>query len=356
MSPARDVPVQPVVSWHPDEGSATSRIISVDLQLADPAAGWPYDEEEFLVGCMIDGRPSCTVRALDSAGVVLHRFGGTYGPTYFRAELTDASADPATANLWLTLTTAGGVPFYTAALPLDGSGIQTARRPAPPPRPRSTRPPQAAPVVEDPTAPIFFLSYARPDRSRSVGPPRDPSRAVIRFFDDLNELVHELIGSPAGDSPGFMDRILDGGDRWQSSILRAAGTSQVMVSLMSGPYFRSPWCALEWNVFSRRRVVSRTGLDPHGRTAIVPVLWTPFSEPVPAPIAAVQMFTPTGLPDESAIALYREEGLMGLVQTGQTAAYDAIVWKLAMHIQRIHSNYRVEPLVPDGIEGLPSSF
>ncbi|MEU4161503.1 TIR-like protein FxsC [Actinoplanes sp. NPDC026670] len=350
MSPAREVRVQPIVSWHPDEGSAAARIISVDLELADQAAGWPYEEEEFLVGCMIDGRPSCTVRALDSAGVVLHRFGGTYGPTWFRAELTDPSADLGTTSLWLTLTTSGGVPFYTAAIPLDGSGLRTAERPAPPPRPAPT--PKPAPVADDPDAPVFLLSYARPARSRTVGPPREPSRDVIRLFDDLSELVGELTGAPA---PGFMDRILDGGDRWESSLLRAAGTSQVLVSLLSGPYLRSPWCALEWDVFARRPVVSRTG-EPHAQTAIVPVLWTPFSEPPPPTVAAVQMFTPTGLPDESGTARYLADGLFGLTQTGQTATYDAIVWKLALHIVRLHQDYRVEPLVPPGVEGLRTGF
>jgi hypothetical protein len=348
VSPVRDVSIQPVVSWHPDEGSATSRIISVDLQLADPTAGWPYDEEEFLVGCMIDGRPSCTVRALDSAGVVLHRFGGTYGPTYFRAELTDASADLATTNLWLTLTTAGGVPFHTAALPLDGSGLATTARPAPPVRRR--------PAAETAPAPIFFLSYARPDQSRSVGPPRDPSRTVITFFDDLSELVNELIGSPPGAGPGFMDRSIGGGDMWQRTMLQAAGTAQVMVCLLSASYLRSPWCAVEWDVFSRRRVVPRDGSPGDGQTAIVPVLWTPFPEPAPRPVAEVQVFTPTGLGDENAAARYRADGLFGLAQTGQTDTYRAIVWKLAQHVQHIHQNYRVEPLVPDSVEGLRTRF
>ncbi|WP_433789135.1 FxSxx-COOH system tetratricopeptide repeat protein [Actinoplanes sp. CA-252034] len=122
MIPGRTVGVQPVVSWHTDERSPHCRIISVDLRLADPTTQWPYEEEEFLVGCMLDGRPRCTVRALDSAGVILHRFGGTYGPAWFRVEPADAAADLAGATLWLTLTTAGGIPFHTAALLFDGGG------------------------------------------------------------------------------------------------------------------------------------------------------------------------------------------------------------------------------------------
>jgi hypothetical protein len=359
VNPAREVGIQPVVSWHPDEGSATSRIVSVDLRLADPAGAWPYEEEEFLVGCMIDGRPSCTVRALDSAGVVLHRFGGTYGPAWFRAELTDTSADPADARLWLTLTTAGGVPFYTAALPLDGSGLETPARPAPPVRRRSApvTAPAPAPIVDDPTAPIFFLSYARPDRSRTVGPPRDPNRDVVRLFDDLTELVSELTGTPGGADPGFMDRSMEGGDLWQRSVLEAAGTCQVMVCLMSPAFlFQSTWNPREWDLFSRRRVVPRNPTGPRTETAIVPVLWTPVSQPLPRPVAEVNMFTPLGLPDEDWTAHYLSDGLLGVIRTGRTEIYDAIVWKLARHIQRVHQSFWVEPLVPDSVEGLRASF
>jgi hypothetical protein len=140
-------------------------------------------------------------------------------------------------------------------------------------------------------------------------------------------------------------------------VLQAAGTCQVMVCLVSYPYlFHSSWCPLEWDVFARRRVVPRGAPVPRTESAIVPVLWTPFEQRLPAPVAAVRMFTPTGLPDEDWTARYLTDGLLGVARTGQTAIYDAIVWKLAMHIQRIHGRYRVEPAVPDGVEGLRTSF
>jgi hypothetical protein len=126
MNPVREVQIQPVVSWPRDVRAGSAHVISVDLRMGDPAAAWPYDEEEFLVGCMIDGRPWCVVRALGDAGVVLHRFGGTYGPAYFSAEFAELPDDLTGAALWLTLTTAGGVPFYTAELPLDASAVAAA--------------------------------------------------------------------------------------------------------------------------------------------------------------------------------------------------------------------------------------
>jgi Z1 domain len=112
--------IQPLVNWPRTVEAGHSYRITVDLRLTDPAA-WPYDEEELVIGCTIDGRPTCRVLALGDAGVVLHRFGGSYGPAYFIAEIPDGQTDFTDAALWLTLTTAGGVPFYTGKLPMDGS-------------------------------------------------------------------------------------------------------------------------------------------------------------------------------------------------------------------------------------------
>ena len=112
--------IQPLVNWPRIVEAGHSYRITVDLRLAD-AAPWPYDEEELIIGCTIDGRPTCRVLALGDAGVVLHRFGGSYGPAQFLAEVFEDQTDFTDAALWLTLTTAGGVPFYTGKLPLDGS-------------------------------------------------------------------------------------------------------------------------------------------------------------------------------------------------------------------------------------------
>ncbi len=212
-------------------------------------------------------------------------------------------------------------------------------------------------TADDPSAPVFFLSYSRPDRSRPVGPPREPNRDVIRLFDELSELVNELIGAPVGGDPGYLDLGRGGGELWQKTVLQAAGTCQVLVCLFSHPYlFQSVWCPREWDVFSRRRVVPRRDAVPGAESAIIPVLWTPFERDLPASVAGVNLFVPTGLPAEDHTARYLEDGLLGLSRTGQTSIYAAVVWKLALHIQRIHSRYRVEPGIPDGVKGLRTSF
>jgi hypothetical protein len=117
-----EIEIQPLVNWPRTVEAGHSYRITVDLRLATPGT-WPYDEEELVIGCTIDGRPICRVLALGDAGVVLHRFGGSYGPAQFLAEVPEDQTDFADAALWLTLTTAGGVPFYTGKLPMDGSSV-----------------------------------------------------------------------------------------------------------------------------------------------------------------------------------------------------------------------------------------
>jgi len=214
-----------------------------------------------------------------------------------------------------------------------------------------------AEFIEDPGAPVFFMSYWRPKRpSRFAGPPREPAVHVRRFFDDLTADVNDLIGAMPGRDPGFLDVAGSGGTQWRHKLLHAVGTSQVFVGLLSRPYLTSsPWCAREWDAFSRRRVIPRSaGADP-AETAMVPVLWTPVRDRLPRTITEVDLFVPTGLPAEFA-ALYLEDGLLGLLKTGQDRVYQAIVWKLAMHVERIRRSYWVEPGVLGNTDGLRTSF
>lgn len=214
-----------------------------------------------------------------------------------------------------------------------------------------------AEFTEDPGAPVFFMSYWRPKRpSRFAGPPREPTVHVRRFFDDLTADVNDLIGSVPGYDPGFLDVAGSGGTAWRNRLLRAVGTCQVFVCLLSRPYVTSsPWCAREWDAFSQRRVVPRTpDVDP-AQTAIVPVLWTPVQGRLPRVIADVDPFRPPGLEPEIN-ALYQENGLLGLLKTGKEQAYQTIVWKLALHVEWLSGSYWVESRIPARSDELRTTF
>jgi hypothetical protein len=210
-----------------------------------------------------------------------------------------------------------------------------------PPRPEQGAP--SLPAELDPRMPVFFLSYVH-SQGRQVGPPQEPNQRFVRFFDDLSENVAQLIDRPTGSDPGFMDRTLAGGARWTNELLDALGGCQVFVALLSAPYLSSEWCAKEWHAFSQRKVVLHKGEGGRHQSAIIPVVWAPLRHKrVPAAVGAVQRFSPAGLSDSDIQARYEANGIYGLLRTGQEAAYQAVVWSLALQIADIHYAYWVEP-------------
>ncbi|HEY1623084.1 MAG TPA: TIR-like protein FxsC [Streptosporangiaceae bacterium] len=188
------------------------------------------------------------------------------------------------------------------------------------------------------SAPLFFLSYAH------VG---HPSPLVVKFFNDLSEDVAEAVGRPTGSEPGFMDRSMAGGARWTGELLKAIGTCQVFIALLSDPYVASSWCSKEWFAFSRRKVISRSGEDAAFQTGMIPVTWAaPIPEfRLPEPVRLVQRFSPREFGGENMRAPYETDGIYGLLRQQLEPHYRWVVWRLAQSIAEFHFAYRVEPLV-----------
>ncbi|MCG5465987.1 TIR-like protein FxsC [Micromonospora sp. MED01] len=210
-------------------------------------------------------------------------------------------------------------------------------------------------VVADTRTPLFFVSYSRPQIRRAGNTPQE---YLSRFFDDLSTHVSELVGLPTGVDPGFMDSSLGGGERWTPELLRAAGTCQVFIPLVSSSFISSTWCAMEWHAFARRQIEPRVPGSSAHETAIVPVNWSPTTEAsLPPSIRAIQRFSPTALPDDNTVARqYEQEGVYGLLTMQREQAYRAVVWRLAQRVVAIHRAYHVHPLVPAGIDELRTLF
>ena len=118
VAPPTSVALTPIVGWPREAAPGGRYLVSVDLQLNIDAAAWPYPDEEYTVGLMLSGRSHLTVTTLGDMSVVVHRFGGTYGPARFVVGVDNAVANGIETALWLTLISAGGVPFHTAELPI----------------------------------------------------------------------------------------------------------------------------------------------------------------------------------------------------------------------------------------------
>jgi hypothetical protein len=83
-------------------------LMTVDLRAGEPVRDWPYAEEEYALHCMLDTEPAFRNEPLGQAAVVLHRFGGTYGPARF---VLTALAPADEARIRLTLVNAAGMPL-----------------------------------------------------------------------------------------------------------------------------------------------------------------------------------------------------------------------------------------------------
>ena len=129
--PVDSVALTPVVSWPREAAPGGRYLVIVDLQLNTGTASWPYPDEEYVVGLMLSGRSHLAVSSLGNTSVVLHRFGGTYGPARFVVSVDDAAATGVRTALWLTLISAGGIPFHTAQLPVTVTREAPIRSPAP---------------------------------------------------------------------------------------------------------------------------------------------------------------------------------------------------------------------------------
>lgn len=209
-----------------------------------------------------------------------------------------------------------------------------------------------------PQGPIFFLSYARARRPiRSQAGPHDVNRFVGRLFDDLSMHVDQLVGSPTGVDPGFMDLSMEGGTRWAPEVLAAAGTCHVFVPLISSPYVESKWCAMEWDAFSCRNVSRREADSSGNNTAILPVKWSPMREDqLPPAVRELQFFLPQQLTDPNIAQRYLVNGIYGLLTVDDKAAYQTVAWRLALGIVDAYHAYHVEPKIPTDPRQLRESF
>lgn len=196
----------------------------------------------------------------------------------------------------------------------------------------------------DPHAPLFFLSYAVVDPpSRSAGAPRDPNKNVVQLFTDLSIHVNHLVSRPTGADPGFLDRTMRGSQRWSSELLRAVGSCQVFVALLSPAYLDSEWCAMEWHAFVSRQVHRNQANASNHETCVLPVCWSPMDScEMPEVAQAIQRFSPEGTPDESIVPLYQQEGLYGLLSMRQEVTHGVVVWKLAQRIVELTRSHWVE--------------
>jgi subtilisin-like proprotein convertase family protein len=107
--------VSPVVQFPKEAEAGRTYLFTIDLSPKQGFDKWPYaDSEECIVYCDINGAPLFSAEALGEPAVVIHRFGGSYGPARF---LITASKEPQDGVIRITLSSGLGMPLTTFETP-----------------------------------------------------------------------------------------------------------------------------------------------------------------------------------------------------------------------------------------------
>jgi predicted nucleotide-binding protein len=222
--------LEPVVSW-PREARFGGRYeLTADLRTPAGPGHWPFEEEEFEFSCLLDAQPLFISRPVDEPTLILHRFGGTYGPVRF--ELTavspasgSADGDVRSASIWLTYVNRWGVPIRTVELPvrfMHGSGPEPA-----PLSPRTGALPHDSSAV--PASPAAADPALAAEESSASGIGQDAEAAEVtrrvlvvhgrdsqvnaRFYDllhavDLEPLEWEILVEATGSTAPHLGQVV----------------------------------------------------------------------------------------------------------------------------------------------------
>lgn len=105
--------VQPVISYPREAQVGKTYLMTVDLRLPADGGEWAYDDEEYPIYCMLDTAPLFSSKPIGEPAIVLHRFGGTYGPARF---LLTAGQRPSQGTIRVTLVNGWGMPMRVLKL------------------------------------------------------------------------------------------------------------------------------------------------------------------------------------------------------------------------------------------------
>ena len=101
--------VEPIISYPREAEIGKSYLLSIDFRpLLTSEEKWPLESEECTIYCLLSAESLFSYRALGEPAVVIHRFGGSYGPARF---LLTASDDEQEGKIHITLVNSWGVPL-----------------------------------------------------------------------------------------------------------------------------------------------------------------------------------------------------------------------------------------------------
>jgi len=106
--------VQPTVRYCKEIKVGASFVLDVDFQFNQ--TDWQFEEEEYAVHFIINGSaPFLSYRAIGDGCLLVHRFGGTYGPAKFLVK----GEVPGQARLRILAINQYGVPLITFPITVE---------------------------------------------------------------------------------------------------------------------------------------------------------------------------------------------------------------------------------------------
>jgi hypothetical protein len=152
-------------------------LMTVDLRVRGPVQAWPYEEEEYPLYLMVDSEPAFTNEPVGQGTVVLHRFGGTYGPAQF---VLTARKPMQKARVSISLVNSAGLSLRKQSLPDMRVVPAVAAVPAP-----RVRPPPKAPPPDS----IGWLHLS--NLMMGEGRSGEQEHAFDVFLEDLEQLYEQ---------------------------------------------------------------------------------------------------------------------------------------------------------------------
>ena len=110
------IDVQPIVSYPRTAARGQRYLLTIDLRSSTTPDAWPSDSEELAVYCAARAEPPgmFRIQPLGRPSIVVHRFGGSYGPASFVLTAADREMH---GQIILTLSNGWGIPFTELPLP-----------------------------------------------------------------------------------------------------------------------------------------------------------------------------------------------------------------------------------------------
>lgn len=109
---AQPIKIRPIVNYPREAQAGQTYLMTIDVQLASPDTPWPYPDEEYPITFILNTQPYFRYEPLADGrepGIVLHRFGGTYGPAHYLLTATEQPVKP--GHISITFMNDWGLPI-----------------------------------------------------------------------------------------------------------------------------------------------------------------------------------------------------------------------------------------------------